>query len=1076
MAQRKIAILGGGMAGLTAAHELTKTPELRAQHEVTVYQMGWRLGGKAASGRDAQGRNLEHGLHVWFGCYENVFRLVKDIYQEWHKPEGCPLQDWTDVATPQVYTPIGVEEAPGAWTYFPLEWPYHEGEPGDGAEIPWSPWDVLGMLSDMFIQVMRDGAREQAKLRANGFAPLSRRRSAVHGHEELSLPHTFAEVAAERSGLSTDERARARSLWRGSREHALSFEQHAEAAHLWTKHLVAQRRVIDRTTVDEISALHSRAYNDFVAETAATPRRAALGATRGRIDVKLRVIGEFINIFGAVARGYMLDLLLPDQPFEALDDVDFRAWLISHGADPDIVKSSSVLRIVYDTLFQFADGDVKAPSYAAGTALGCIARLTVTYKSAMMWNIQAGMGEALVAPLYQVLRQRDVNFRFFHKVTKLELSNDRKVSRIRVKVQAKTRNGAEYIPVKELNGLICWPAEPDWDQLDETPWGNARPDFENHWLDVPGEEKVLEHGIDFHAIVLAISMGAYKNLNPEDGSMCQALIDAEPRFRDFVEKIGVVPTQSLQLWCDKTLEDLGWKSGKPATVSGPEYLNIWADMSQVLRFEAWTDPKGPLSLHYLCATLATDEYKRPSSDRTLPGRVRTRVRSEQMDWLNEFGHVMWPAAHNGQKFDFTVLHGNGATDEARFDEQYYRANISPTECCVLSAAGTTRYRLRAHESGFDNLVLAGEATRHGFNTTAIEGAVMSGRAASAAICGSPAIIPGYDFLQRKPSQGERSMGEILARRDAAVLPPYISFEHRGASALQPPALFKGVKGYFFTVPAAAEAMQRVVDMTLTPAARSAVTYQVSMPQALVSFLDIAKCTSTVDTIGYLPGRECAIWIRRVRPVLWSPYIFINYGIGLVTGREVWGWQKSFADISVADGAAGIREELMCTTHIFKERPRDRLARGEWSPLFAITRDASMSRGYSSLAGNAVELLSSFASLLSRAAGPFVSLFRAPLLSAVALKQFRDAQYTDRACYQAIVNSPVRMTRFRGGGLLPGDFWLHITGCISHQIAHDFFGIALQRENKPEDTSHKIGAAAWAEFDFEALPGSVIVES
>ena len=41
------------MAGLVAAYELSRPPELRARYEVTVYQLGWRLGGKLASGRDA---------------------------------------------------------------------------------------------------------------------------------------------------------------------------------------------------------------------------------------------------------------------------------------------------------------------------------------------------------------------------------------------------------------------------------------------------------------------------------------------------------------------------------------------------------------------------------------------------------------------------------------------------------------------------------------------------------------------------------------------------------------------------------------------------------------------------------------------------------------------------------------------------------------------------------------------------------------------------------------------------------------------------------------------------------------
>src|SRR5215813_5975221 len=111
----KIAILGGGMAGLSAAYHLTRTPDLRRRHDVTVYQLGWRLGGKAASGRDALGRNLEHGLHVWFGCYANTFQLLREVYAQRKAPPGSPLQRWTDVAKPQNYTPVGVLGEDGRW-------------------------------------------------------------------------------------------------------------------------------------------------------------------------------------------------------------------------------------------------------------------------------------------------------------------------------------------------------------------------------------------------------------------------------------------------------------------------------------------------------------------------------------------------------------------------------------------------------------------------------------------------------------------------------------------------------------------------------------------------------------------------------------------------------------------------------------------------------------------------------------------------------------------------------------------------------------------------------------------------
>ena len=81
---RRIAILGGGVAALSTALELTSTPDWQTRYDITVYQMGWRLGGKGASSRNPAvgGRIEEHGLHVWFGCYDNAFRLLRGCYDE----------------------------------------------------------------------------------------------------------------------------------------------------------------------------------------------------------------------------------------------------------------------------------------------------------------------------------------------------------------------------------------------------------------------------------------------------------------------------------------------------------------------------------------------------------------------------------------------------------------------------------------------------------------------------------------------------------------------------------------------------------------------------------------------------------------------------------------------------------------------------------------------------------------------------------------------------------------------------------------------------------------------------------
>ena len=82
--KRRIAILGGGMAALTTAYELTNCAGWEQRFDITVYQTGWRLGGKGASGvnRAQNDRIEEHGLHIFWGFYENAFRVMREVYGE----------------------------------------------------------------------------------------------------------------------------------------------------------------------------------------------------------------------------------------------------------------------------------------------------------------------------------------------------------------------------------------------------------------------------------------------------------------------------------------------------------------------------------------------------------------------------------------------------------------------------------------------------------------------------------------------------------------------------------------------------------------------------------------------------------------------------------------------------------------------------------------------------------------------------------------------------------------------------------------------------------------------------------
>ena len=745
MAKKKIAILGGGMAGLSAAYQLTRTPELQAQHDVTVYQLGWRLGGKAASSRDRWDRNLEHGLHVWFGCYHNMFATVQEVYAAWDKPPGCVLQRWQDIVAPQPYTPLGVL-TDGGWTSFPLNWPTNPGIPGQGG-LDMTLKEALTSLFGWFRIAIRSllGDWTQLWSQPGGAAPPPVPAAARH----YPLPDSFLQATAASPRLLHDEKAQAMTLGAQSRFGTLSFAEKVDSALLWIKALENHPGAKDPTHVGDLLDLFDEIEASFEAVASVAVRLLAPASAPG---VKWQVMGELVNLFGALVRGYLRDLVLPDKPFEDLDGEDLRAWLLRHGAKPDIVRDSCIVRAVYDTMFQFVDGDVARASYAAGSALGVLTRIVATFKGSVMWNLQAGMGEAVVAPLYEVLKANGVQFRFFRKVRKLEVANGA-IARVQLDVQAKLRDD-EYQPtyLHPQFKFFCWPAEPDWSQLEDgARLRAAGVNFESHWCqEPPAGTEVLQEGTDFDEVVLSMAMGAYKPLNA-DPSPCADLIAASGAFADFVGKQELVPSQGLQLWANRTPQQLGWTTGQAAMVAGPEYLDIFDDMSQVLRYEGTAG--GACTVYYLTGTFKTQLYKQPISAKETPQQAQDAMRAQAVGWLEERAYVMWPEACDGRSFRWDVLADpNGASGPLRLDGQFLRVNIDPTECCVASVAGTTQYRLLPRQGGFSNLVLAGEATRHGFNTTTIEGAVMSGMAAARAICGQPAAIVGYDFLRTPPSQ------------------------------------------------------------------------------------------------------------------------------------------------------------------------------------------------------------------------------------------------------------------------------------------------------------------------------------
>jgi uncharacterized protein with NAD-binding domain and iron-sulfur cluster len=707
---QKIAVLGGGMAALTTVFELTNQPNWQDNYEITVYQMGWRLGGKGASGRNPQchDRIEEHGLHVFMGVYENTFQVIRQCYQELNRPPGSPLATWTDAFKPENFIafpePVNGERI--NWAY---DFPDNADLPGDGNGFP-DIWGYVCLLVK-FMQSQVEGS----------FTALEAFVESDNAQAE-TLPN-FLETWLDEKQLTPD--------W----SHPVR-----EVAYLQMAQQIIQ--VLPRDPKQHQTGDHEALIwflNRF--------RQGFWDMTEGILAEhhKFRRLWILIDLACTVITGIIADGLL-FSGFDPIDDYDLREWLIKQGAS-DLSANSVMIRGIYDFVFGYEDGDVNQPNFAAGVGLRCWLRMTLTYRGAFVWKMQAGMGDVIFAPLYEVLKRRGVQFKFFHRVKHLGLSEDRGalsakgIAQIFLGRQA-TLKGEEYFPLVDVKGLPCWSSIPDYDQLVEGEILKAKDiHLESAWTtwkDV--EEITLNVGQDFDQVVLGISIAALKHI-------CSDLISTCQDWRNMVEKIKTNQTQALQVWMRPTLPQLGWSLPSPLLDGYEHPYNSWADMTHLLEKESWSGDNQPGSLAYFCGPLPDAEIIPPFSESGFPQQEYRRVEETARSWFETHISRLWSAMQSATGFNWHwLVDPREKEGSERFTSQYYRANIDPTERYVLAVKGSIQYRLQVDESGFSNLYLAGDWTRNGINMGSIESAVISGRQAARAICGYPQIIPGESDL------------------------------------------------------------------------------------------------------------------------------------------------------------------------------------------------------------------------------------------------------------------------------------------------------------------------------------------
>jgi uncharacterized protein with NAD-binding domain and iron-sulfur cluster len=705
-------ILGGGVGGMTTAFHLSSGDWPKRFSGITVHQLGWRLGGKGASGRnrDRHQRIEEHGLHIWFGFYENAFRMLDACHRELddRARDGCPRWDTFCTSVDESFIPIHrvglMEDANRSWRPWVAEFPCRPGLPWDrDLEREPSGWPASVIVHDYAAQLVLLGRTVIGSLEGGFRAERRHSRetaSAINAFEHLlGLVARTIRTAGVRSAL--DRRVSALEARQWVHRHGAAI-----ASALGTADLL----------IDATGLQLSRVF---------------------RQSEEVRRLWAIVDLVLAVLRGLLRDRVVDERSLQALDEREFRTWLVANGATIDSVDGPFVRAIVYDLAFAYERGRTAEPSCGAGTAVRGLHRTLFTYRGALMWKLCGGMGDVVFAPLYELLCKRGVTFEFFHQVTALRAERGRVTSfEYRQQAQMPAGNAEEMLVKVDIDRPgRCWPAAPP----DRS--GLEAMKLESTWW---REGKAEPVDTADHVVVLAISVAALPYVAGD-------LIARAPAWQRMIRRLQTVPTEALQMWVRPDTSQLGWEDD--AIVGGySKPFDTWSDMPAALQVEPKADePVG--SLAYFCSVIDLSGVQLdrvPASDAEMRahfGAVKiaaeARLRADVDSFVRQRLPLLWP----GTTTTVSANEDEGDVGEGRprLDIElgrYERVNFDPTERYVLSVPGSSHCRLRPDRSGFANLYLAGDWTECTLNAGCVEAAVISGMIAARAITGRPLEIIG----------------------------------------------------------------------------------------------------------------------------------------------------------------------------------------------------------------------------------------------------------------------------------------------------------------------------------------------
>jgi hypothetical protein len=303
-----------------------------------------------------------------------------------------------------------------------------------------------------------------------------------------------------------------------------------------------------------------------------------------------------------------------------------------------------------------------------------------------------------------------------------------------------------------------------------------------------------------------------------------------------------------------------------------------------------------------------------------------------------------------------------------------------------------------------------------------------------------------------------------------ALPDYADNEV-GFPVFRGPYLQKDAQLAAFFFKSDAERLANLCNQTLNVSGSFEYKYIPFSSSVMLVFADmlVSSRDERDAQVGLIPETEVSFWVLTLamqkrrggylpHHLAWFiPYLFVDEGNAIATGREVFGFNKLAARFQKPEKIQ--RPEFTADVLGFEEFGTDCIAQRHHLLELSTSSSNALtgSSDFESIKNKIIDEL--FKNIPATLRGGGVEL-AARLINThiplVFLKQFRDAQNTQKACYQRLIEAPLHVEMFYEGGLFPEPYTLNIAPLASHPLAQNL-GL------KEADQKSTLGA--WMRVDF-----------